>query len=167
MVFPKRKINKHKSYVFDCFVDSQLLIKVVELFSECEFFIGINKLERRSNFLVFLEGLDCRLEVTSYGDDFVDVIFASNKDFFIRLSDELIECIAEVVVFCFPVASITFEKFLNENLVCFNPQKKTIQSGLCDITCTWVTNEDRLHFIYNTLKYNSDTIRTNLLSAEF
>lgn len=150
----KRRINKSQSIAIKCLVDNQSLLKVVEKVSGIEFF----KLNQNDELIKLFGKLGIRSVSKISGDDCIDVVVSVDRNTFNNLLGVLIKCDAEVVVIYFPNDAIHFDKFLHNKRTCNNPQKEVVENGLCALICTWVTNEDKLYFEFDSSKYNNESI---------
>jgi len=152
-----RKNNKPQSFAAECFVDEKVLLKVVGRVLESEMFLELSKLNRKDELAVYLNDVKIQLTSRISGDDCIDIVAAIDKNIFNNMLEMLVKCDAEVVVFYFSNYAIHFDQFLLNRTACFNPQKRAIENG-CLLVCTWVTNEDKLHFYYDSSKYSSELI---------
>jgi len=58
----------------------------------------------------------------------------------------------------------SFEQSLYNINVRNSPQKVVVVNGLCELACTWVTNEDRLHYVFDFSKYEDEFIKKILMA---
>lgn len=161
----KRKNNKIQLVTIDCFVNDRVLQKIVEKGLEPKFFVEFSKLDKNDKLIKEFEELNLHSVSKISDDNYIDIVIISEKQLFNRLLKMLIECNAEVVVLYFPINSTHFDKFLYNKIGCNNPQKAVVENGLCELVCTWVTNEDKLHFCFDSLKYTSEMITQMILSG--
>lgn len=138
----------------ECDVSAKILTEIIKL-APSVFFLEICDIDKNDKLVELIMNFHQPYATLITENQNTDIIVAANNDLLNNIADLLFKSLSETIVIYFPSDNVTFQQFLYNREPHSNiPQKYTIKKGLCNMICTWVTNENRLYFHFDNYKGN-------------
>ena len=157
-MFRKDKTKNFQSFSLECNVNEIILNEMINIASDSTFFVEICGIDKRNKLVGFINNSNILNVFLINKDNETDILLALNRGSFCDIADLLINCAAEVLVLYIQYFPTSFEQFIFNKPISNNPQKEAIIKGLCSFICTWVTNENRLYFHFDSSIYKDEYI---------
>lgn len=167
MLRRKKEQNRKVKYAeVKCDVSGSLLTAIAQL-APSFFFVQIGRVQKRSALNKAIMESEQRYVTSLTSGEEYDIVLKTDMIFFeeilpLLFADETE--IVELIVIYFPFHTITFEQFLyNMN----HSQRFEVMRGLCYLTCTWVTEDNKLFFHYDNFQGEEVYEKCKKISLDF